>query len=614
MGIIKILDETVSNIIAAGEVVENPTAMLKELLENSLDAGSTQIRIEVKNGGRYLLISDNGKGMGREDILICIERHATSKISKKEDLFNLTSYGFRGEALASICAVSKVRIISKTENSQIGNGITVNGGKITSFKEIDREKGTTIEIDDLFFNTPARLKFLRKNVTEYANMKEIVIQEALANPQVSITLIVEGRECVRSSGNGLENTIVEIFGRNTLKNLLKIDVGYIGNSSLTRSTKDSIFTFVNGRIVKSKVVENAIMDIYYTKLSKGRYPFALIFIEVDPGEVDVNVHPSKKIVKFADDSEIYKKIKESIEEKILGTDLLTGEIIRSENLQENFLQKEIPSIVKKNISPLKDSYNISLNLEKFEKISEEKKIEKEVEPHADSKWETQAEKKYPEYTQLVEKKIEEPVKIDMKPKMEVKPIINSVLEENYRVIGQFMDSYILVEKNRNLEIYDQHIVHERILYEKLKNELREKKINSQHLLVPKRLRIDPREKEFIGNHLEYLKDFGFDVEFFDEKEILIRAVPLFNFKDGIDDVFQDLIEELKNERERDPREKIIISMSCRGAIKAGEPLSYSEMESLIKKLHEIGEYTCPHGRPIIIRLGLDEIEKKFKRK
>ncbi|MGL5543218.1 MAG: DNA mismatch repair endonuclease MutL, partial [Fusobacteriaceae bacterium] len=361
-------DESVSNIIAAGEVVENPTAMLKELLENSLDAESTQIRIEVKKGGRELLISDNGKGMGREDLLICVERHATSKISKKEDLFNLASYGFRGEALASICAVSKVRVTSKTEESLLGNSITVSAGKITSLKEMEKERGTQIEIDELFFNTPARLKFLRKNVTEYANMKEIVIQEALANPQVSITLLIEGRESVRSSGNGIENAIVEIFGRNTLKNLIKTDMGYIGNTSLTRSTKDSIFTFVNGRIVKSRIVENAVMDSYYTKLSKGRYPFAIIFLQIDPGEVDVNVHPSKKIVKFSDDRQIYEKVKRSIDEKISGTDILTGSLIKS----EDFLQQVTSPIIKRNVSPLKESYNITLNLEKFEKISEEK--------------------------------------------------------------------------------------------------------------------------------------------------------------------------------------------------------------------------------------------------
>ncbi|MGL5578256.1 MAG: DNA mismatch repair endonuclease MutL, partial [Fusobacteriaceae bacterium] len=546
------------------------------------------------------------------------ERHATSKISKKEDLFNLASYGFRGEALASICAVSKVRVTSKTEESLLGNSITVSAGKITSLKEMEKERGTQIEIDELFFNTPARLKFLRKNVTEYANMKEIVIQEALANPQVSITLLIEGRESVRSSGNGIENAIVEIFGRNTLKNLIKTDMGYIGNTSLTRSTKDSIFTFVNGRIVKSRIVENAVMDSYYTKLSKGRYPFAIIFLQIDPGEVDVNVHPSKKIVKFSDDRQIYEKVKRSIDEKISGTDILTGSLIKS----EDFLQQVTSPIIKRNVSPLKESYNITLNLEKFEKISEEKEeLPKVLEVPKISQPPTSNEiTKVPRQTDYREPKIEEKkieeniIREKIISEKEIVPERKIEKVPNYRIIGQFMNSYILVEKDKNLEIYDQHIVHERILYEELKNELREKKINSQHLLVPKRLRIDPRERDFIAAQLKYLEEFGFDVEFFDDRELLIRSVPLFQFKEGAENLFQELLEELKGERERDPREKIIISMSCRGAIKAGEMLKYSEMESLVKRLHEIGEYTCPHGRPIIIRLGLDEIEKKFKRK
>ncbi|MGL5100694.1 MAG: DNA mismatch repair endonuclease MutL, partial [Fusobacteriaceae bacterium] len=551
MGIIKILDESVSNIIAAGEVVENPAAMLKELLENSLDAGSTEIRIEVKKGGRELLISDNGKGMGREDLLVCIERHATSKISKKEDLFRLISYGFRGEALASICAVSKVRVSSKTEDSSQGNSITVSAGKITSLKELERERGTKIEIDDLFFNTPARLKFSRKNVTEYANMKEIVIQEALANPEVSITLLIEGRESIRSSGNGLDNAIVEIFGRNTLKNLIKTEMGYIGNTSLTRSTKDSIFTFVNKRIVKSKVVENAVMDSYYTKLTKGRYPFAIIFLEIDPGEVDVNVHPSKKIVKFSDDREIYERVKKSIEEKNSGTDILTSDVIRS----ENFLEQRNSPIIKKNISPLKESYNITLNLDRFEKISEEKhEISKIPEipkiPKMIKELENSENFKVTEKINYSEKIVEEKI-ISEKiiPQKKNVTILKTEKIVQYKIIGQFMNSYILVEKDGNLEIYDQHIVHERILYEELKSELSEKKINSQHLLVPKRLRIDPREREFIATQLKYLEEFGFDVEFFDDRELLIRAVPLFKFKEGVENLFQELIEELKGEKE-----------------------------------------------------------------
>ena len=313
MGKIKILDESVSNMIAAGEVVENPASMIKELLENSLDAGSQMVSLEIKNGGRDVKIIDDGHGMNKEDLLLSVERHATSKISKKDDLYNLYTYGFRGEALSSIAAVSKISMSSKTKEENIGNYITVLGGKITNLKEIQRNIGTTIEIKDLFFNTPARLKFLRKAATEYGNIKDIIIQEALANPNIAITLILDGKVSIKTSGNGIENAIVEIFGKNVLKNVKSFDLGFLGNGTLYRSTKDSIFTFVNNRMVKSKIIENAIIDGYYTKLMKGKYPFAILFLNVDPKEVDVNVHPSKKIVKFSDEEEIYNFVLKKIE-------------------------------------------------------------------------------------------------------------------------------------------------------------------------------------------------------------------------------------------------------------------------------------------------------------
>ena len=302
MGIIKVLDESVSNIIAAGEVVENPASMLKELLENSLDAESKSIKIEVKSGGRHVIISDDGKGMTQDDLLLSVERHATSKIAKKEDLYNLFTYGFRGEALSSISAVSKMSLSSRTKDDETGSAITVSGGKITSLKEIQRNVGTTIEIKDLFFNTPARLKFLRKTTTEYMNIKDIIVQEALGNPNTAITLILDDKVSIKTTGNGIDNTIVEIFGRNVLKNSKAFSMGYLGNASLYRATRDSMFTFVNGRMVKSKLLENAIIDGYYTKLMRGKYPFAILFLEIDPKEVDVNVHPSKKIVKFSNES------------------------------------------------------------------------------------------------------------------------------------------------------------------------------------------------------------------------------------------------------------------------------------------------------------------------
>ena len=640
MGIIKVLDESVSNIIAAGEVVENPASMLKELLENSLDAESKSIKIEVKSGGRHVIISDDGKGMTQDDLLLSVERHATSKIAKKEDLYNLFTYGFRGEALSSISAVSKMTLSSRTKDDETGSAITVSGGKITGLKEIQRNVGTTIEIKDLFFNTPARLKFLRKTTTEYMNIKDIIVQEALGNPNTAITLILDDKVSIKTTGNGIENTIVEIFGRNVLKNSKAFSMGYLGNASLYRATRDSIFTFVNGRMVKSKLLENAIIDGYYTKLMKGKYPFAILFLEIDPKEVDVNVHPSKKIVKFSNESNIYGKVLREIENCFEGDDVFV-----SPTMEKN-IEKEKEALIDftefSKFVPMKaeNTKFEGLEVKKYpkaereieisdievkEEIEKTEKIEKSDEDDFENMF---SEKKKNSVFEIKEeiKAFEENEKSDtMKSNVisEEKPEIkedvipeekNAVPKIDFKVLGQIFDSFILVERDGVFEIYDQHIIHERILYEKLKKEYYGTSVSRQQLLVPIRINLDPRERELIFENMEYFTEFGFEIDEFDENEVVIRSVPVMNFRDSTENIFRNIIKNLKENKETDIRESIIISMSCKGAIKANEKLSISEMETIIKKLHEIGKYTCPHGRPIIVKITLNDLEKLFKRK
>ena len=644
MGIIKVLDESVSNMIAAGEVVENPASMIKELLENSLDAGSTNIKIDVKNGGKHVIISDDGKGMSQEDLLMSVERHATSKIRKKEDLYNLFTYGFRGEALSSIAAVSKMILSSKDEESLIGSVVNVSGGKITGLKEIQRNRGTTIEIKDLFFNTPARLKFLRKATTEYMNIKDIVIQEALGNADVAITLILDDKVSIKTTGNGLDNAVVEIFGNNVLKNCKKFSMGYLGNGSLYRSTKDSIFTFVNGRMVKSKLIENAVIDGYYTKLMKGRYPFAIIFLEIDPQEVDVNVHPSKKIVKFSDEKFIYEKILKEIENSFERDDNFVSPTLE-EKQDDNFLDfaefsKFVPlkaenkqfedikveKYEKKKINnkpierevenKLKEEISRTLEIPAKVPIEDKKRIELEISDSENNfNWlEEEKEKKKVENI-----KIEKPISIneDIKEK-KLEKEENNFQKKNkkidFKVLGQIFNSFILVERDGILEIYDQHIVHERILYESLKEEYSNREVSSQQLLVPIRVLVDPRERELVFENIDSFTKFGFEIDEFGDNEILIRAVPIMNFRDSIENIFREILRNLKEDKSKDIRENIIISMSCRGAVKANEKLTQDEMEIMVEKLHEIGEYTCPHGRPIIIKITMSDLEKLFKRK
>lgn len=629
MGRIRILDESVSNIIAAGEVVENPASMIKELLENSLDAESKSIRVEVKNGGRDVAIIDDGVGMSQEDILLSIERHATSKISKKDDLYNLYTYGFRGEALSSISAVSKMTLSSRSEEDEVGSQITVLGGKVTSLKDVQRNRGTTIEIKELFFNTPARLKFLRKPTTEYINIKDIIIQEALSNPDVAIMLILDGKVSIKTSGNGIDNTIVEIFGKNILKNMKKFKLGYLGNGAIYRSTKDSIFTFINNRMVKSKIVENAVIDGYYTKLMKGKYPFAIIFLDVNPKDVDVNVHPSKKVVKFADEEGIYNYVLKEIEETFARDDDFV-----SPTLQERIEKEESKFL---DFSEFEKFTPMKSEPQRFEEmlVEKEEKKESKVESiiYEDEELESEEEipsSNYTETDDIIDEypiqevkeeesnfKVEEPQE-EEKEKASVKVVKTQRFEERkkieFRVIGQVFGTFILVERDGILEIYDQHIVHERILYEKLKSQYYGTEVSMQQLLVPIRVMVDPRERELIFEEEENFSKAGFEVDRFSDNEILIRAVPMIDFRDSIENIFRNILKNIKENKNVDIRESILISMSCKGAIKANERLTHEEMEKIVGELHEIGEYTCPHGRPIIVKISRDDLEKLFKRK
>lgn len=636
LGKIKILDESVSNIIAAGEVVENPASMIKELLENSLDAESKSIRIEVKNGGRDVAIIDDGVGMSQDDLLLSIERHATSKISKKDDLYNLYTYGFRGEALSSISAVSKMSISSRVEESEVGSQITVLGGKVTSLKDVQRNRGTTIEIKELFFNTPARLKFLRKPSTEYINIKDIIIQEALSNPDVAIMLILDGKVSIKTSGNGLDNAIVEIFGKNVLKNMKKFKLGYLGNGAIYRSTKDSIFTFVNNRMVKSKIVESAVIDGYYTKLMKGKYPFAIIFLDINPKDVDVNVHPSKKIVKFADEEEVYNYVLKEIEKTFARDDDFVSPTLQEkiEKEESKFLdfsefekftpmksepqqfqelleeEKDIEEEIfgeKREKLQEKDVLREEFEEKKEYEVIEDKRIEKEIVREENIEFNTESSSKNKIPLDIYEEKVKT-------SEITVKKVEEKSKKIEFRVIGQVFGTFILVERDGVFEIYDQHIVHERILYEKLKAQYYGTKVSMQQLLVPIRILVDPRERELIFEEEENFTKAGFEIDRFSDNEILIRAVPMLDLRDSIENIFREILKNIKENRNIDIRESILISMSCKGAIKANEKLNHEEMERIVRELHEIGEYTCPHGRPIITKITRDDLEKLFKRK
>ena len=647
MGIIRILDESVSNIIAAGEVVENPASMIKEMIENSLDAKATMIKIEVFKSGVDVKISDNGIGMDKDDTLLSVERHATSKISKKEDVFNLKTYGFRGEALSSIAAVSKLTILTRTKDSSVGYKISSYGGVVRSFEEVSKNVGTEVEVRDLFYNTPARKKFLRKTSTEYSKIREIVLKEALANSDVSFSLDLDGKKILQTSGNGMENTILELFGKSVLKNLKKFEYGYLGNVEILRSTKDFLFTFVNNRYVKSLTIERAIIDGYYTKLMKGKYPFAIIFYNTDPKEIDVNVHPSKKIVKFSNDKIVYSEIKSAIDDFFYyadrenwqpNIDLIKKNINLNEKkeMKDDLFSDEVPKIEENKFFSLETFDGKTENEEKNQKNKEDKK-NKEYEESGENKENEIKENKNKNYffdkffeNKKIEKINEKTDEIFEKNDKTWEINRSKNKSENYKVgtfekrvgeqieydvLGQIFDTYILVKRNDELEIYDQHIIHERILYEELKEKFYGKKIDSTQLLIPKKMEVTSIEKEIIFENIEIFNNFGFEIDEFYENEILIRAVPIFDFRESCENVFEKLLNDLKNEVEiKDLREKIIISMSCRGAVKAGQKLSFDEMQNMVRRIHEVGKYTCPHGRPIIVKLTKSDLDKMFGRR
>ena len=637
MSRIRILDESVSNAIAAGEVVENPTSMIKELIENSLDAGSKEIKLEVWNGGLDISISDSGCGMSKEDLLLSIERHATSKIFTKEDLFNIRTYGFRGEALSSIASVSKMILSSRTEGMQNGTQMNVLGGKVTNLKDIQKNIGTQIEIKDLFYNTPARKKFLRKENTEYLNIKDIFLREALANSNVKFILNIEGKESIKTSGNGIENAILEIFGKNYLKNFSKFSLGYLGNANLFKANRDSIFVFINGRSVKSKIVEEAVIAAYHTKLMKGKYPTALIFLEVEPSEIDVNVHPSKKVVKFANQNAIFDLIKGEIENFFTDDEDFISPYIEAENeVEENTKNNFLDindfkddmqdfsqlSVVGKEDYPKKDYNNIKVEKESIISVNNKIKTFDNVSTDTENNFNQNEVKEDSKNIENFNTSREDSVEVKDKyifnqedtSRGKIFDDFTNLKNIDFKVIGQVFDTFILVERNGLLEIYDQHIIHERILYEKLKQEYYNHSMSKQNLLVPIRFELDPREKQLALENIEIFSSFGFNIDDFDKNEILLRSIPTMNLRDSYENIFREILDNISKNKDVDIRENIIVSMSCKGAIKANHKLTIEEMYSMVAKLHEVGEYTCPHGRPIIVKMSLLDLEKLFKRK
>ncbi len=584
MGRIKQLSVNLINQIAAGEVIERPASVVKELVENSIDAGATRIEISISNECRNIRIADNGSGIHPDDIELAFTKHATSKLTDEESLFNIETLGFRGEALASIISIAKVTCTTRTKDFDYGTKVESQNSVVKSSK-IGCAQGTIMEVEDLFFNQPARLKFLKNQKTEFAYIQELVQSLAISHPEVAFILKNNGSEIISTTQNAdLLTRITQIYPSNIieeLKEVRKTDVltgisitGYVSVPSYTRSSKKSIYTFVNSRTVKCPILLKAIDIAYKNMLPNGRYPFVVINIDINPNEIDVNAHPTKREIRYKTPNQIF-----------------------------NFVQSAV-------------SYALS-NVTKFE--SESNNIEQNSAPTpAFGKFEEDetSEIQTPVFPIRVERKIEDkPIveEVVQQKKIEIDFDTPSKLKQ-INVIGQFKNTYILVENDDNLELIDQHIAEERYIYEKLKSQ---KEIASQLLIISDILDIEPEEVELIENAREHLTKFGYQIEKVSANQIIFKKIPQVLSQVKPKDILSELLENLKHSPENDLdtiEERILVTTSCKAAVKAGERLTLWQMEEIVKKLRSTkNPYTCPHGRPISHFLSHKEVASFFDR-
>ena len=710
MGNIVLLDDLTINKIAAGEVIERPASVVKEMVENSIDAGATSITVEIKNGGiSFIRITDNGKGIAKDDTEIAFERHATSKIRTASDIETIHSMGFRGEALASIAAVSNVELITKTQSDEIGTRVVVEAGKVLEQEEIGCKTGTSITVKNLFFNTPVRYKFLKKDFTESGYIEDAVTRLALVNPNISFKLINSGKVVIQTSGNGdIQAVIYGIYGKDVAENVLKVDytyediniTGVVGKPEIARSNRANQIFFVNKRYVKDKTLSGAIEKGYKGLLTIGKYAFSILNIDMDPSKVDVNVHPAKLEVRFSDESKIFKAVYHAVNDTLLKNDLIkssekgeeetlatnTSSLFgnRNETMQE--LQKnrvngllELQKKIKEDLEKSKKEANINLNENKeepkenleqdevqktqivnkvnqeaeneiseikevpqkeIEEIKEEKKldikeleeaskeIDKQLENLANSNIkEDEKKESFDEmYLKIFGTKPPkaEPKEDDDKPKIENTNLFDNIEEDykfkpQYKFIGIVFNTYIIFEMDNEMYIMDQHAAHERIMFEKVKkNFYSEEEKDSQLMLLPDIITLTHKEMNIAKDNMELFRKAGFIIEEFGDNTIKISGTPSMCIDLNTRELFLETLDEINavaRTAKQEIENKFLATIACKAAVKAHMVLSKEEVESLMNELLKLtNPFTCPHGRPTVIKLSKYEIERKFERK
>jgi len=597
---IKLLDESTIQKIAAGEIIERPASVIKELIENSLDANASSIIVEIANGGKdYIRVTDDGDGILDIDLDLAFKRHSTSKIQTVDDLFKIVSFGFRGEALASIASIAKVEVLTKANDNLTGIQAFVENGEIINKKPVGCPKGTTMIVRDLFYNIPVRRGFLKSESNESAYIDDTLYRFALGNSDVSFKYIKDNKVIFNTSkNNNLISNIYSLLGKDFSNNLIKVDYksknahiyGYISNNTLYRGNRKHQYLYVNKRHVRNKFIANLIENKYKSLIPINRFPIFILFIDIDPSFVDVNIHPTKQEVKFLNQEEI----NDSIENMILNA--LNNNIyiqkLTFEKEKNEAQHEELPLLFERNLDDINDenySYvkiNSPKNVEEFEDVL--------IEPAKE------------EYINTVY----DFASMDIK---KTRDFLN-----NYRIIGVIFATYILLEdiENEKLLIIDQHAAHERIMYERYKKEFESEKIAIQTLITPEVLELSTWEIEFINKNLNLLKDLGFIVEEFGQNSIILRGVPLLFGVPQAKNFFIEILDGLTTDLKSSYDIKLdkIMKIACTKAIKSGDRISNIEIKELIEQLKKADNpYTCPHGRPTIMEITKKDIEKDFKR-
>ena len=659
---IQVLDQITIDKIAAGEVIERPASIVKELVENSIDAKAASVTVEIQDGGISLIrVTDNGSGIEREDIRNAFLRHSTSKIRKVEDLAHIASLGFRGEALSSISAVTRTELITKTKEDTFGTRYVIEGGVEQSLEDAGAPDGTTFLVRQLFYNVPARRKFLKTPMTEAGHVQDLLMRLALSHPEVAFTFINNGQTKMRTSGNGkLKDVIYSIYGREAAANLIELDYsmdglvmkGYLGKPVITRGNRNFENYFVNGRYVKNAMLSKAIEDAYKDFLMQHKFPFVVIHFQVDGEKIDVNVHPTKMEMRFQRQQDVYNIVYEGVHRTLLEPELIpqveapAPKVISQPKSESPFLlkPKTAPRPMEKRPEEKEEPHDEAYFMKKMKErvlsyhqrnsSAEVAKKEQIFRPQAQAERIKDALARAKEVEKQPQKQAEEqPELIRETPVYETKPVTEEKAEQlnlfeehllkrekkaEYKLIGQVFETYWLVEFENSLYIIDQHAAHERVLYERTLKEMKNREFTAQYLSPPIILSLSMQEAQVLNENMDRFTRIGFEIEPFGGEEYAVRAIPdnLFGIakKELLLEMLDDLADGISTSMTPELIDEKVASMSCKAAVKGNNRLSAQEADALIGELLLLeNPYHCPHGRPTIIAMTQRELEKKFKR-